>query len=260
MFLKFPQYKSTVILALVTLAISGSAIGKNGESMSKLFEENPKDLEAQKVWSGDAQLGLVSSKGNSDNSSVTAGLTAIYNKRRLKHTLTGDVYFAENKDKKTAERFDLGYKFDYAINSKNYMFNFLTYSKDKFSNIDPRIADVVGYGRNLIENEKHILIGDIGLGGRQTKYADGSAKSNNVVGYLGVHYTGQLSDTTTLTEDLMIQTGKDNTFSSSVTALQVAMTEKLSLSLSYTVRNNTDVSGDAKKTDTVTSINLVSNF
>ncbi len=274
MFLSFSQYKLTFILALACLSLSGytfaqpaatsddflSADKKGGASADKLFTDKSKDPKAKQGWSGQAQVGLVSSTGNADNNSTTAGVTAVYNKRRLKHTLTGDIYFAENKGERTAERFALGHKLDYAINSKSYVFNFLTYDQDKFANIDSRIADVIGYGRKLIESEKHSLIGEIGLGARQTEHIDETPDSNEAVGHFGLHYKGQLTDTTTLTEDLTIQSGKDNTFSESVTALQVAMTEKLSLSLNYSVRNNTEVPTGFEKTDTVTSINLVGKF
>lgn len=236
-----------------------SADAQGGVSAGKLFTDGTGE-KAPEGWSGQASAGLVASTGNAENSSITVGLDAKYTKQPWRHTITANIYFAENEGERSAERYALGHKLDYHLNDKSYVFNFLSYDSDKFANIDSRVADVVGYGRNLVANEKHQLDAELGLGLRQTKFTNGDPDTEETVGHLGLHYNGKLTKTTSLSEDLQVQGGSDNIYTQSVTGLNVAMTEKLSLGLNYTVNNNSDVPAGFKKTDTVTSVNLVADF
>lgn len=237
-----------------------STDAEGSKSAASLFSGSMPNPDAEPRWSGSARAGIVSSSGNADNQNISAGILAKYNKKRWLHELGADLYFAENEDEKTAERYKLSYKLKYGINARSYAFNFASYEADKFSNLDMRISNVLGYGRQVLKKEKHTLDTEVGLGARNTEFVNNRADLDEAVAHLALHYKGKLTKTTTLTEDFTIQSGDDNTFTESVTALQVAMTERLSLSLNYTVRNNTDVSAGFEKTDTITSINLVSSF
>lgn len=63
-----------------------------------------------------------------------------------------------------------------------------------------------------------------------------------------------------LSEDLLVQGSGDNVFTESITTFTVKMTEKLSLAVDYKIRNNSDTPAGVEKTDTITSVNLVSSF
>lgn len=240
-----------------------SADQQGSASADKLFGNDAAVENGQHLadgWSGQASAGLVASTGNAENSSVTVGVNAKYIQQPWRHTIAANVYFAENEGEQTAERYALSHKLGYKLSDKSYAFNFLSYDADEFANIDSRIANVIGYGRNLIATEKHTLDAELGLGFRQTQFTDGEPDSEETVGHFGLNYSGQLTETTSLTENLLVQGGSDNLYTQSVTALNVAMTEKLSLSLNYTINNNSDVPDGFEKTDTVTSINLVADF
>ena len=238
-----------------------SADQQGSGAATKLFN-NAKiiDPTQKKGWSGTALAGVVLSTGNTESSSTTAGATVRHVGAKWRHTGTISVYLAENANTSTAERYGVSHKLDYLINPQSYAFNFASVDKDEFANIKHRVADVVGYGRKLISTEKHNLNVELGLGGRKTAYIGSTDNSNETVKHLGIKYAGRLTKNTSLTEDILIQSGNKNTFTESVTALNVAMSQKLSLSVSYTVRNNSEVPGNLKKTDTITSVNLVSNF
>lgn len=240
-----------------------SADPKGSVSADRLFNRKapPKEgVGPKQGWSGKSSAGLVVSTGNTENNSVNLGLSATYINRPWRHTIAAGTYFAENEGEKAAERYSISHKVNYSMGDRASLFNFLSYDADEFANIDSRIADVVGYGRTLIDTERHSLDAELGVGFRQTQFTNGDPDSEETVGHLGLNYTGRLTDNTTLTENLLVQGGSDNTFTESVTALNVKMTDKLSLNLNYTVRNNSDVPAGREKTDTVTSINLVSSF
>lgn len=238
-----------------------SADQQGSGSATRLFNNTKViDPTQKKGWSGQALAGLVLSTGNTESSSLTAGLTVRHVGEKWRHTGTGNLYFAENAGTRIAERYGLSHKLDYLINPQSYAFNFVSYDKDEFANIKDRVADVVGYGRKLINTDKHTLNVEIGGGARKTTYTSTAEKSNEAVKHFGLKYAGRLTKNTTLTEDILVQAGNKNTFSESVTALNVAMSQKVMLSVSYTVRNNSKVLGTLKKADTITSVNLVTNF
>jgi len=59
---------------------------------------------------------------------------------------------------------------------------------------------------------------------------------------------------------LVVDAGSKNTFMSNELALQVKMTDRLSLAAGLGVRYNTDPPVGRKKTDTLTTLNIVYGF
>lgn len=211
-------------------------------------------------WSGKANAGLKLSTGNTDSSSIDVGIKARYAKRQWRHFIEANSYFAEWNGADSAERYDASHNLYYLGQGKGYLFNSLNYDSDKFSNINSRISDVVGYGRTIIDNKRHKLDAQLGLGYRKTTFINDERTSNEAIGHFALGYSIKLNDAVTLREQLRTKGGSDNTVSKSVTDLNVKITEKTSLSLKYTVRHNSNVSGDVDKTDTKTSVNLVVSF
>lgn len=271
MFFNFLRCKSLLILLLVlpgcvftTVAIADneflSADSEGSESASELFTNPSSILDEEQGWSLEAEVGLVSSTGTTANSNATLGFTAIHNKKRLKNTIIGDFFFAKSEGEKTAETLSLSHKLGYASSNKNYIFNLLTYHKDKFENIGSRIADVVGRGRHLIKNKKHSVSSELGLGGRQTKYVDGTKKSKEIAGYFALNYERSLTSNTILKEKFSILAGSNNTFTKLDTSVEVKMTKTLSLSVNYSVGHNRNVQSGFKKLGTKMGITLLSEF
>ncbi|MGI9308794.1 MAG: DUF481 domain-containing protein, partial [Gammaproteobacteria bacterium] len=59
---------------------------------------------------------------------------------------------------------------------------------------------------------------------------------------------------------LNIFVGSSNTYTESVTKLKASMTGALALTLSYTIRHNSDVPPDTEKSDRFTAISLEYGF
>jgi putative salt-induced outer membrane protein len=274
MHLNVAHYKSIFVFIFISLILLRciflqtamaeflSASKEGSESASELFSNSPpSDLDKpNKKWLGQAEVGFSASKGNNSNSNTTISIASYYTQHFLKHTLKGEIYLSKSQGEKTSESLSLDYKLDYLFNKKQYLFNLLSYSRDKFSNIDARIADIIGYGHHLIKNEKHTLNSEFGFGIRQTKSTNKTKKSKEPASYFALHYNRKLTATTTLKEDFSILMGKNNTFSELKTALNLKMTEKLSLSVKYTVHHNQKTQSGFKKMGMVMSVNLVSDF
>lgn len=167
-----------------------SADKKGSASADRMFgrQAPPKDG-FKEGWSGKGSSGLVSSTGNAENTSINLGLSATLRKRPWRHTINSKIYFAENDGERTAERYVIIHKVNYSMGDRGYIFNFLSYDADGFANIDSHIADVIGYGRTLIDNEKHNLEAELGLGFRQTHFTSDAPDADETVGHIGLNYT-----------------------------------------------------------------------
>jgi putative salt-induced outer membrane protein YdiY len=82
-------------------------------------------------------------------------------------------------------------------------------------------------------------------------------QSEDLVGNAGIDYEHKLTANTTLTDKLLVEAGSTNTFASNDLAVRVSMTDKLALSVAYTVRHNTKPPAGLEKTDQLTTLNLV---
>ena len=257
------------LLALLSASLSAGAEDVEGDEFlskddmaseyaRKLF--SAPSMEDESGLSGEASLGVVLSTGNARNSSANAELTVRYNKRPWRHTVKGSLYLAKDSDVRTAAHYAMNHKLDYFFKQGRYVFNLSSVERDTFANTKVRLADVMGYGHPLLKTEHHTLNGEVGLGFRRTQYVDHTATSNEGVAHFGMRYAGSLSDTSKLSEDLILQSGGDNTFVESVTSLEMEVNKKLSVDLNYTVRANTKVSAGFEKMDTITSVNLVTHF
>jgi len=216
-------------------------------------------------WAGEAELGISSSGGNTDNTLVNTKIDFDLVKKRWRHNIFGHFYYAENNGKGTAENCDIGYKPRYFMTDQDYLFAFLRYDQDKFASIDHRTTGVAGYGRQFISIEKHLLDVELGLGARETIYlpspSTADLNNNEIVYFLGGKYIGRISNTARFFETVRVEAAQDNSYIESITGLGLSITGSLSAKISYTVRYNTDVTGDkGKKIDTLTGVNLVYSF
>lgn len=71
-----------------------------------------------------------------------------------------------------------------------------------------------------------------------------------------MYYEWKLSDTATFTQDLLVESGAENTYLESKTALSASLVGNLALVVSYTIKSNSDVPLGTEKTDTFTALAL----
>jgi len=211
-------------------------------------------------WSGKGELGFVSSSGNSDNRSLKLATEFIYESEKWRHRLSAGALNAESNNKKTANRYDFGAQSDYKLSEKSYVFGAVRYEKDDFSAYEDQTTAAAGYGRTVVDNEKHLLKLEAGLGYREANVAATGEKETGVVARGLLDWSWQLTPSTALGERFLVESGSDNTYMQNDLGLTVAINSRLAVNLGYQVRNNTDVSPGVDKTDTLTSANLVYHF
>lgn len=224
-------------------------------AVSALLTAAAQAQEPADVWSGKATLGYLATSGNTENSNLNTGVEINYAPNRWAHRLRATAINAAEEDTTTAEAYELGWKSELSFGEANYLFGRLGWRKDRFSSYDTQTTQTVGYGRRLIDLERHKLNAEIGAGARQSDLVDGTTEDEFIV-RAGADYLWRLSDTAEFTQVVAVESGDTNTYIESITALKARLINDLALVASYTVKHNTDVVPLTEKTDTYTALSL----
>lgn len=206
-------------------------------------------------WAGKASLGYLATSGNTDNSNLNTAFEIGYTVGSWVHLFDASAIFATEDNDTTAEAYAAGWKSERKLSDVNFLYGRLNWRKDRFSGYDQQFAQTIGYGRRLIDKERHTLNGEVGLGARQSELADGTDE-NEAILTGGLYYKWALSQTAAFTQDLMVESGSENTYLESRTALSASLVGNLALVASYTIKSNSDVPPGTEKTDTFTALSL----
>ena len=210
-------------------------------------------------WDGKATLGYLATSGNTENSNLNTAIEVGYTTDGWAHRATAKAVNATESDVTTAEAYDVGWKSEWSFSEASYLFGRLHWRKDRFSGYDQQLSETIGYGRRLIHKERHQLNAEIGAGARQSDLSDGTTENETVVRG-GMDYRWQLSDTSEFRQDLSVESGSENTYLESVTALSAKVVGNIALVASYTIKRNTEVPALTEKTDTYTALSLEYTF
>ena len=83
---------------------------------------------------------------------------------------------------------------------------------------------------------------------------------NGVIGRGMMDFKHQFNDNVAFYDNLLVESGKDNTFARNDVGVMVKMTDALALKAGVETRYNTDVLPGIKNTDTLTTVNVVYGF
>lgn len=131
----------------------------------------------------------------------------------------------------------------------------INWRKDRFSGVDQQTSGAAGYGRRLIDTPAHLLSAEIGAGYRMLDFADNTS-GDSAIATLGMDYKWTFSETSSFDQGISVESGSDNTFIESVSAIRAKLLRDFAIVFSYTVRHNTDVPVGSQKTDKLTAISL----
>jgi putative salt-induced outer membrane protein len=213
------------------------------------------ETEEASPWAGKATLGYLATSGNTENSTLNTGFEVGYASGKWAHLLTAAAISASENEITTAEAYDLGWKSERKITDQDFVFGRIQWRKDNFGGYDTQFSQTLGYGRRLINNDKHKLNVELGVGARQSELQFGGRQDETIF-TAGGYYKWQFSETAEFRQDLKTESGSSNTYIESVTALSAKLVGDLALVASYTIKNNSDVPPLTEKTDTYTALSL----
>ena len=211
--------------------------------------------EPESPWSGNATLGYLATSGNTETSTLNTGFEVGYTKGKWDHLLTARAINSSEDNVTTAESYALGWKSERNLTDQDFLFGRLSLIDDSFGGYATQFSQTVGYGRRLINTDKHKLNAEIGGGARQSELQDGTS-ANETVLRGGLYYKWHFSETAEFRQDLTAEGGDLNTLVISVTALSAQLVGDLALVASYTIKHNTDVPPSTEETDTYTALSL----
>ncbi|MGB5630699.1 MAG: DUF481 domain-containing protein [Woeseiaceae bacterium] len=211
--------------------------------------------EPESPWSGTAKLGYLATSGNTETSTLNTGFTVGYTTGKWVHGFEASAVNASENEIKTAEAYAADWKSERNITDHDFLFGRLSWRKNLFGAFDTQFSQTVGYGRHLIDTDKHTLNAEIGAGARQSEARDGISESETVFRG-GMYYKWHFSETAEFRQDLTVEAGDLNTYIESVTALSAQLVGNLALVASYTIKANSDVPPTTEKTDTYTALSF----
>lgn len=222
-------------------------------------------------WTGTAELGAVAARGNTDSNSANAKVDVASESEHWKHSMLFNSLYGSSNELTTNNRWEIRWQTDYKLTDHLYWFGGLRYERDHFGAYAYQQSATTGVGYKLIDNDTTKFSVQAGAGIKQSQpqtlvedddsdrvlyriYEDKETLGNIV---LGARFEHQLTTNTKVLDTLLVEGTSANTFIQNDLALQVAMNDRLALSVAYGIRQNTSPPPDNEKLDQITTISVV---
>ncbi|MDG2527030.1 DUF481 domain-containing protein [Stenotrophomonas sp. HITSZ_GD] len=225
-------------------------------------------------WSGSSgELGFASAHGNSSTESFNGRLKGRYTdgdwihsldlfgmRSSAEYTVTADDGSTTRERQTTAERYTAAAGSALQLGEHRQLTATGRYETDDFATYDRLATFGIGYGTRLLDWQNFYLDAQIGPGVRRAHDAVEDREETGLIGrgLFDLKYT--ITPNTDLVNTLLIESGSYNTYAQNDFGVQVAMNQRFALKAAWQMRHNSDVSDDSKKTDTLTTVNLVYTF
>jgi len=236
-------------------------------------------------WSGSGEFGFASATGNTRSQNINAKLGLNQENEQWKNNFFVDALRSKSQQKvvdtagntisefnTTANRYDGGASVGYKLDPRSYIVGAARYEHDQFgANLWQGVVSL-GYGYIALKDERNELSFEIGPGYKRYRPADvhvlvggvlvpqQQATQGEMVARGLVNYKYKITDNTAFEDTFLMEAGSKNTYLQNDAGLAVSMTRKLALKVGFQVRHNSDVLVAVKKTDTLTTTNLVYSF
>ncbi len=223
---------------------------------------------AQEPITGEIELGLISTSGNTETNSLKSKLAVTQDLENWKNNYRIDTLFKEeevdnNGVKQTqtsAERYFVSAQGDYKLNDKHAaLFVYGSYENDRFAGFAQQDSVAVGFADQIFANENAFLNYNAGPGYFYTEDNDGKTQEGGII-RLALDYQLTLSETAKFKQLLSTEAAvesDDNTKSKSETSIAATLMGNLSLKASYNIIHNSHVPDGIEKTDTTTSLSIL---
>lgn len=227
------------------------------------------------VWSATGELGFAMTRGNRQSENLNTRLLLVQEDSRSKHQLTvsalrakADVTVVDADGtsqtlyQTSANRYQIGGSTSIKVDQVHNWFGAARYERDDYATNDYQGTFSFGYGHHFFNDDATFLLVEMGPGYRRAREASTQDVNSDYIVRGLMDFGRNLTDNTRLTNTLLVEAGSDNTFAQNDLGLTVAMNEALALKAGLQFRHNSDVDESAgiKRTDTLSTINLVYTF
>ncbi|MGH8298923.1 MAG: DUF481 domain-containing protein [Steroidobacteraceae bacterium] len=235
------------------------------------------------TWAAQGQLGLIVTSADTTTKSGNASFNAAHEMGRW--TLSGGFagLYASSGGYTTQQDLNANVQADFALSKRTFWFSSARWDRNLFSGFAYQESVATGAGYSLVQTPATQLIGELGVGYRRelpelltlgpvgnvtargcSAGASGTitcapqAVENDAVLQAGVNYAHSFTQSTKLTNALLVQYGASDTTTTDNLSLQVKVDASFTLAVGMQLVNNTSPPpGNVRHTDTVMTVNLV---
>lgn len=210
-------------------------------------------------WTGEGQLGIGLTSGNTAEVSGVLGLSLKKEGLDTRHKFAAVIDYLRTNGVTTRQKFGASYGLDYLLREGLYVYGIVGWEQDRFAGYARRFTESLGAGVRVVNRSDMSLDVDAGPALRQTLFTDGTSQSD-VGARASLTYRWTIRDGLVLSEDGSVLSADGNTTLLSTTALSSQITGPLSARLSFKVQSETDPPLGSKPTDTAARATLVYKF
>ncbi|MCD9088249.1 DUF481 domain-containing protein [Stenotrophomonas sp. SY1] len=225
-------------------------------------------------WSGSGgELGFASAHGNSTTESFNGRLKLRYSdndwvhsmdlfglRSSAEYTTTNDDGSTDRSRQTTANRYTASAGSALQLGEHRQLTATVRHERDDFATYDRQSSFGLGYGTRLIDGERLVLDTQIGPGVRRSHNVDTDEDRTGLIGRGVFDLKFAMTENTELVNNLLIESGSYNTFAQNDFGVSVNMNKHFALKAGWQARHNSDVAEDKRKTDTLTTMNVVYSF
>ncbi|MGH8073231.1 MAG: DUF481 domain-containing protein [Lysobacter sp.] len=211
-------------------------------------------------WSGNGELGLALSHGNTDSQTLIGKLGLSRDDERWKHEVGLAFLYGQQDDIESAYRYEAFGKSHRRFGERRRVFGSARTERDHVAAYEYQSTLAFGYSHEAVKTEATHLDFEIGPGYRWSKLQDVRVHENGGVVRGNMDFGHRFNTSTSVYDTLLVEAGRDNTFVRNDVGVLVKMTDALALKAGVEVRHNTDVLPGIHRTDTLTTVNVSYGF
>lgn len=219
--------------------------------------------EEEPLWKNRLGFSFLATSGNTETSSLGLDFLAARRATPWGWELKALADRAEEDSETTAERFFAGARATRSLNARPELFLGVSFEQDEFAGVDLRTLLEAGVILKVKETEKQSLRFDLGLTWTDEGRVEPEPDASDLGAVLGLRYERKVSETADFSQVLTYFPNfgeSDDWRAESLTALTVAVSERLAVQLGYEVRYRNQPVGDRDDTDTSAKASVIWNF
>ncbi|GGP37757.1 hypothetical protein GCM10009347_02150 [Shewanella algicola] len=224
----------------------------------------PEYQEPDTSFNAEVEAGLQLNSGNNETKNFNGRTYLTYDSLKTKQEATLKAYYAADGSESTSEKYELYLQSNYKLD-RGYVFGRGEFTWDEYGSYT-RISTIsTGYGFDLIKNYTTKLSLEAGPGYRYDKPQASTTEPNpddnrDVILRTAAKYTVKLQEYTSFNADVTAETGLENNTLTLDMSYKNTFIQDWAFKIGMNVKYTEVVPEDSKKTDTVTTFNLLYTF
>jgi putative salt-induced outer membrane protein len=242
-------------LLLAAAAMPSAAMAQSNST------QPPQDRsKADGECTGPAKHGLALSRCNTDSESFIGKFDVAYGNALRKYAFGASGQYATTDGEESAHRYELHGSTGFRLGPRSYVYASLRNERDAFATYEYQWTAASGFGYDAIRGERQRLFFELGPGYRFAKDQDVRVHHNQAIARGLADWNFKLTDTASLVDNVLVESGSDNTFARNLFGVQVAVSKGLQMKVGLETRYNSHVGAGISNTDNLTTVNLVYDF